>query len=240
MKLTISHYYSFGEQAGLVGENLLTAEAWDNLRTTEEDTPFSVPENRACWVAKCEASDFAIKYAQDILSVLQSLGFNRVVSLGVGGAFLEYQLKQLAPSLHLTCMDYSPRLIERLRVMFTECESLKVFDLRSPVWPISQGLYLMHRIDTDFSDTEWQSIFANMFAANVEVVLFVVCGGLTPKTFLREKMLQALSFFRRRSITFAGYFRTRDAFKALWTPMYRVDWEVKVGNLNGFLLRRAS
>src|SRR5215211_4464544 len=46
--ITIPHYYDFGTDRGLVGDELLRPDAWDALRTKTRG-PFSLPETRGEW-----------------------------------------------------------------------------------------------------------------------------------------------------------------------------------------------
>jgi hypothetical protein len=48
MRITVPHYFDFGADRELVGEDVVRPEAWDALRT-QSDGPFALPATRAEW-----------------------------------------------------------------------------------------------------------------------------------------------------------------------------------------------
>ena len=81
---------------------------------------FLVPTDRDAWLADLkkhkDGQDPATRQrAAEIAHQLSMRGITDVHSVGVGCAPLEYHLKALAPSVHLTASDYSPGSIARLQ-----------------------------------------------------------------------------------------------------------------------------
>lgn len=243
MKLTLRHYYDFKGSRALAGGSLQSPSAWDELRSDrglEQSAAFYMPETRGEWVALAEQTADLPAQARALAGLIRERNFSSVVSCGVGRAFLEYQLKRLRPDLPLTCTEYSPQVVARLRAVFPECDAIACHDFTRPGWPAAgdRTLFLLNRVDTELSDAQWPGVFANLAAENVRHVLVVATAFLTPRVLASELKRSVLSRLLRRPLTFAGYIRTRAAFAALWRGHYRIEAEVPVGNLTGFLLAR--
>jgi len=243
MRYTTKRYSYFGRKAKEVGQNLLSKESWDTVRIDKVDNDknilMSIPRDRSLWLKKHLYFPESVEHAKAIIKLIKSMGFSKVISIGVGAAWLEYNIKKFYPSLHLTCTDFAPKCIQRLREVFLECDSIEEFDILSGNW-ISQEhtLYLIYRIDASFDDKQWKTIFFDMNRSNIRYVLFVPHEFLTcwkwaymKMRFLKHKMLG-------RQITFAGYFRTKDTFQNIWVPYYNVKKEISIGQLSGFLLKK--
>jgi hypothetical protein len=241
MKWTIKHYYPFPPSTVLPTDSLLSPHAWEQLRTDDggagANPDFHLPSERGEWLRLCEESEFSAACARGIAALVRREKFSSVVSVGAGRALIEYHLKALLPSVALTCTEYSPGVVERLRHVFTECDRIELLDVTAPWAPVAPGqLVLFNRLDTELDDDQWRRVFSNLASAAVPTVLVVATGFLTPKTLLLEVAQRAISIVRRRPLTFAGYTRTRARFRDLWASHYRVAHEVPVGSLTGFLL----
>jgi hypothetical protein len=112
--------------------------------------------------------------------------------------------------------------------------------MTSPQWPKfdDKTLYLLNRVDTDLSDSQWKQVFANMARSKADHVMVVATGFITFKTLSWEALQRCRSFWHRRPATLAGYLRTKEMFKSLWLPHYKIEMEQPVGGLASFLLRR--
>ena len=234
------HYYNFGPEAEVVGGDLTSKAAWDRLRLDTTIDAFALPQVREAWVRLCEADDEARRRAEDVTRVVTEGGQSAVISIGVGRAHLEYWLKRERPELKLTCLEYATRTVDVLRGLFHECDLIDTFDLRAERWPRADPdtLYLCCRVDTELNDSEWGSVFSRMAAAEVRRVVFVPSGFLDARTVAREAVGRVKGLLSGRPATFAGYVRTKAAFRQLWRSGFVERRELGVGDRQAFLLER--
>lgn len=237
MRLTTKHYVDLGGGAGRLGGTLLSPRSWDSVRLDgSEDTPFAIPADRATWIERCMEDASIIRRAEEVVSLARSLGAKRLYSLGIGCAWLEYNIKRVDSSLHLSCTDFAPRTIERLRSVFVECDQISQFDILNDEFPRDPHMYILHRIDTELADRDWEGVFSKISRSGVRYVLFIPSGLLGPRTWVREQARVVVSWMRRRRMVFAGYLRTEARFESLWSGSYRRTWVGSLGGLRGFLL----
>ena len=240
MRLTVRHYYNFGAQTGIVGGDLTSEVAWDRLRLDSSLDGFALPRVRSAWLELCEGDREARRRAEHVARVVSDGAHTSVISIGVGRAHLEYWLKRLRPDVRLTCLDYAQRTVEVLQGLFQECDAVETFDLRVARWPAADGkaLYLCCRVDTELSDAEWVQVFRRMADAGVRRVLFVPSGFLDGRTAAREAVGRLRSLLSGRHSTFAGYLRTKAAFRQLWSASFVSIRQLAVGDQQAFLLER--
>lgn len=238
MLCTVKHYAYFGANPNMVGQSLLSTQSWDAIRVDDNDTPYSIPKDRSAWIRKCNESAEIVKRANIIVDFLKKRKVEKVVSVGVGCASLEYHIKSLYPLSNLVCTDYTSRSIDRLKSVFTECDLIQTFDMLNDEWNIyGDGLYLLNRVDTEFDNNQWKHIFLKMYQANIKDIMLIATGFLTLKTFLNEYGHFLINKIRGRKISFCGYIRTKDVFRNMWRDYYK-ETEFKLGNLTGFILER--
>ena len=223
MRLTLRHVYDFGADAERLGRDLDRPETWDALR----ETPgvFQLPATRGAWEERARTPELASR-ARDIAALARRLGARSVASYGVGNAGLELNLSRELPEVRLSCGDYTPRTVERLRGLFPEATVVR-HDLRAD-GPLEADLHLMHRIDAELTADEWRRVLARYG----EPILFVPALLLGWVTAAKEILRRV----RKPRATRAGYFRTEDALRDLWEPTH-TDERLPVGDLTGFLLR---
>ncbi len=226
MRLTIPHNYDFGADRARVGRHLVHPASWDAVRDSEG--AFGLPLERAEWEAKA-AEGGVIARATDIASVARSTGVRRLCSYGVGTALLELQLSRIAPELELVCTDYAPKTVERLRELFPEAE-VRRHDLRTDE-PLAADLHLLHRIDTEFRNSELRRVLGRFH----DPVLLVPAHLLGLRLLAQEISMR---LFHRRT-TRAGWVRTEAALRELWANTH-ISRELTVGGAPGFLLERRS
>ena len=222
MKVTLPHYYDFGEARRRIGPDLVRPDAWDAARDTAG--PFGLPTTRQAWELAATADSVTAK-AADIVDVARGLGARSICSYGVGAALLELNVAK--QGMQVTCTDFAPRTVARLRSLFPEARVIE-HDL-SRDDPPDADLHLMHRIDSELSTRAWLSIFPRF----VQPVLLVPTILLGVRSGLRELALR----IRRPKATRAGWARSEDALRALWLPTHR-DERVTVGAAPAFLLTR--
>jgi hypothetical protein len=208
MRITLPHYYDFGADRVLVGDDLVRPEAWDALRT-QTHGPFGLPASRQDWERVADERPEIRDRARAINAVLDTRGVSCLASYGVGGAPLECWLKRLAPERELIVTEYAPATIERLRSVFPEAD-VRAHDLLADA-PVDADLHLFHRIDTEFTNRQWRSIFHAF--ARVPVLLVATEVATTDRLLA---IVKALPGNRRRRSTRAGVVRNADAFEALW------------------------
>ena len=206
-----------------MGGTLLDPSAWDAARALPG--PFELPETRAEWELSARRGDLRER-AVDVASVARGLGAASLCSHGVGTALLEWNLHRVEPELKLTCTDFAPVTVERLRRLFPEAEVM-LRDLVDPAPPIAD-VHLMHRLDAELADDDWRSVFARIDRP----ILFVPNVVLDLAGAAREVARRLL---RRGALTEAGWFRNEAALRALWSESHR-DRPLTVSESRAFLL----
>lgn len=219
--------------------SLLRPEAWDLLRTSADGSAFAFPPTREQWIARCEADARLADRARAVLTLAGEAGASGIASYGVGVACLEYHLRRQRPGMPLRLSDYAPATVERLRLVFGGEADISVRDLlRDPIHAASSELVLLHRVDTEFSDTQWDALFCRMHEGCVEDVLLVPTEFLRPRSLVAEGVRRTHNLIARRRVVFAGFLRTREVFESFWQSRYRVHDERECDGVSLILLRR--
>lgn len=208
LRVTLRHYYDFGADRLVVGDNLVTPEAWDGLRTKTSGV-FSIPRTRKEFVRVAEQRRDIAERARAIDAWLEEQGVRVVASYGVGGASLEWWLHRLRPDRELIVTDYGEATVERLAELFPEA-NVCYHDLRRDQ-PLTADLHLFHRIDTEFTNREWREMMRRF--ASVPV-LVVAADVLDMRRLFLE--LRNRPVLKRRAASRAGFLRTGAALEALW------------------------
>jgi hypothetical protein len=219
MRVTVRHHFDFGADRAVVGEDLVRPEAWDALRT-QTSGAFALAATREEWERTADEHPELEARARRISELLDARDVGRLASYGVGGATLEAWLKRVAPDRDLTVTDYAEATVERLGGIFTEAECVRHDLLEDP--PLEADAHLFHRIDTEFTNGQWRSIFQR-FAG---LPLLVVAAGQVD---LRGAIAEWRRG-RRPGASRAGWVRTRGAIEALWARTHTAR-EVDVGDL---------
>ncbi len=228
LRVTIRHYYDFGADRAIVGDDLVRPEAWDRLRTKTSGV-FSIPPTREEFVRTAEERADIAGRARAIDAWLEGQGAEVVASYGVGGASLEWWLHKLRPRRKLIVTDYGEATVHRLAGTFPEVD-VRYHDL-SRDQPLAADVHLFHRIDTEFSNGEWQEVFTRF--ARVPI-LFVAADLLDLRRLLGE--LQMRRRMKQRHATKAGFIRSRAAFEALWRHTHTSE-PLPMHDLNAWALR---
>jgi len=228
LRVTIRHYYDFGADRAIVGDDLVRPEAWDRLRTKTSGV-FSIPPTREEFVRTAEERADIAGRARAIDAWLEGQGAEVVASYGVGGASLEWWLHKLRPRRKLIVTDYGEATVHRLAGTFPEVD-VRYHDL-SRDQPLAADVHLFHRIDTEFSNGEWQEVFTRF--ARVPI-LFVAADLLDLRRLLVE--LQMRRRMKQRHATKAGFIRSRAAFEALWRHTHTSE-PLPMHDLNAWALR---
>jgi hypothetical protein len=212
VKLTIRHYYDFGKDRVVVGDDLLNPDAWDGLRTKTSGA-FALPATRDEFVRAAEARPELEARARAIDAWLDAQRVRRLASYGAGGAQLEVWLHRLRPERELIVTDYGEATLERLVTVFPEVQA-QYHDLRRDE-PLAADMHLFHRIDTELADREWRDVYGRFRAATILVVATQVFDVVHVLLELARRPL-----LTRRNASSAGFVRTRAAFESLWQPTH--------------------
>jgi hypothetical protein len=229
--VTIQHYYDFGADRSVVGDNLVKPEAWDGLRTRTSGV-FAIPTTEHEFREVAEGRPDLAARAHAIDAWLEKQGAQTVASYGVGGAQLEWWLHRLRPERKLIFTDYAEATLERLGRVFPEAPAL-YHDLRRDE-PLSADVHMFHRVDTELSNQEWEAVFMRFRSAPV---LIVATAVLDLRRFLFE--LGHRPLMKRRHASSAGFIRTRGAFEALWRQTHHAQ-PLRMHDLHAWALRPRS
>jgi hypothetical protein len=224
MRLTIQHYYDFGADRELVGDDLVRAEAWDALRTAS-DGPFALPADRVAWEQAAAREDI-VERARQIDAWLNANDIESLASYGVGTAALELSLRRLTPTRRLVLTDYGRSTVARLQELMPDADVVHQ-DLFTDQ-PIDAQMSLFHRIDTEFTNDQWREIMRRFAARRI---LFVATELIDWR--------RALTEWRRRreyaSQTKAGLIRNRAAMESLWAHTHDAT-PLRFNDLHAWLL----
>jgi hypothetical protein len=211
MRITVPHYFDFGDDRRLVGDDLVRPQAWDALRTKTAG-PFALPAAKPDWERIADERPEIRQRAAEIETWLAAQEARSVASYGVGGAILELWLNRLDPSLGLAVTDYAPATVERLSRLFPEAHP-QVHDLLADP-PLTADVHLFHRIDTEFTNRQWRTVF-NHFASRFVLVV------ATEVIDLRRAIAEWRTHRGASTATRAGLIRNRAAFEGLWRSTHR-------------------
>jgi hypothetical protein len=225
VRITVRHHFDFGADRALVGDDLVTPESWDALRTRTEGA-FAAATTREALAQTAEARPEIGERAREIDRWLEATRVRTLASYGVGGGTLEWWLERLRPERRLLLGEYAPATVERLRGLFPEAEIHQHDLLADP--PLHADAHLFHRVDTELTDAEWHEVMRRFGA---ERVLVVATEVATSKRLLQELLLRV----RSRELTRAGWLRTRDSFEALWRDTHDAT-PLRLHDLDGWAL----
>ncbi|MDP9228170.1 MAG: hypothetical protein M3M99_03850 [Actinomycetota bacterium] len=225
MRITVPHYFDFGEERSLVGDDLARPEAWDAIRT-ESNGAFALPEDRGDWEALVDRHRDYAERAEAIDAVVEARGGGTLASYGVGVATLELWLHRLRPQRRLAIGEYAPATTARLRQLFPEAD-VHQHDLNLDP-PLAADWHVFHRIDTEFTNRQWRRILERFRA---ESIVFVA-GDVTDWRGALAELRRGLG---NRNATRAGYVRNRGALEALWRRTHRAE-PLPLDELEGWTL----
>jgi hypothetical protein len=225
MRITMRHYFDFGSERALVGDDLARPEAWDALRV-RSGGPFAMPESRGELDRVADEHLELAERARIIDAQLEQFGVETLASYGAGAGLLEIWLERLHPERKQLLTDYAPQTVERLRALFPEAD-VSIHDLLGDA-PLEADAHLFHRVDTELTDDEWRDLLARFEHERVVVVATEVAT-------LPRLAAEVLGRVRRRGLSRAGWLRTRDAFEALWEPTHSAE-AVDFHDLRGWVL----
>ena len=225
MRITMRHYFDFGPDQAIVGDDLVRPGAWDALRT-QTSGAFALPETRAELERAADQHPELAERAREIDRLLEAAEVRVLASYGVGSGQLEIWLQRLRPERRLLLTDYAPQTVDRLRRLFPEAD-VRMHDLsRDP--PLEADAHLLHRVDSELTNREWQELLCRFGHETLLVVATEVAS-------LPRLAAELLGRLRRRGLSRAGWLRTRDAFEALWRPTHEAA-ALRVHDLEGWVL----
>jgi glycosyltransferase involved in cell wall biosynthesis len=225
LPLTLPHRFDFGDDAQVVGDDLLRPDAWDSLRT-KTSGPFSIASDRAELEHQADERPEIGARVQLLEDELTRRGAESVVSYGVGAAVPEAWMLRINPTRRLTVTDYAPETVARLRELLPEAD-VRHHDLLAD-GPLAGDIHLFHRIDTEFSNAQWREI-CERFS---DETLILVATEVVPASEFPQRMRRA---YRNRHATRAGFARNKGAFESLWRSSH-ASKAVDFADLTGWIL----
>lgn len=251
-ELTIEYYQSRDAHAGYIDDDYInrkeisSPELWDSLR--RQHPLFSIPNEREEWVEMCEANigkdgiDKLLKTrASEIMDILKARSLTNIFSVGSGAAALEYHLKKLWPDVKLACSDYAPATVKMLRNVFEECDTICQFDILGKDWLIPDNVdnqvVMINRLDSLFTDAQWQMIFHNAHQKKVDTILYITSHVLTLRSLVATKKRYYRDRLSRKPLIFVAWIRTQKVFKKYWNAGYRSE-KYALGGSTAYLLTR--
>jgi hypothetical protein len=225
VRLTIPHWFDFGEDRVHVGDDLVRAAAWDALRLNT-DGPFSVPATRAAWEEAAGARPEIRERAERIMAIARERGVRRIASYGAGAAVLELWMKRAAPEIELILTDYAEGTVARVAAIFPEAQVVRHDLLTDP--PLEADLHLFHRIDTELTNKQWRAVLRRFARVPVLVVATEVIG-------LDRALGEIARRLRVRNLSRAGWLRTRPAFEAIFSMEHEIT-PLTIVDLEGWML----
>jgi hypothetical protein len=223
--LTIPHYYDFGGERELVGDDLVRPDSWDALRT-QTDGPFALGASREDWERRARQSPELERRASALADFLAARGVASVASYGCGIASLEYWLHEKQPGLALTVADYTPETVAHLAEFFPAADVRRHDMLREA--PLAADLHVFHRIDTEFTNDQWRDILRRFAGEPVLVIASEVIR-------VREVLLELRKRFGPGHATQAGLVRNRAAFEQLWGAAH-TPRHLQIADLEAWML----
>jgi hypothetical protein len=225
VRLTIPHWFDFGEDRVHVGDDLVRAEAWDALRLNT-DGAFSVPATRAAWEDAAAGRPEIQARAERIVALARERGVRRLASYGAGAAVLELWMKRAAPEIELVLTDYADGTVDRVAAIFPEASVVRHDLLSDP--PLDADLHLFHRIDTELTNKQWRGVLRRFAHVPVLVAATEIIGV--------DRALKAIAHrLRVRDLSRAGWLRTRSAFEAIYGTEHAIT-PLTLGDLEGWML----
>jgi hypothetical protein len=219
------HYFDFGPDRTIVGDDLALPASWDALRMRTIG-PFSMPATLAELERTAREDPDLAERASAIDRVLEAEQVKTLASYGVGAGMLEFWLQRLRPDRRLLLTDYAPQTVEGLRRLFPDSD-VRAHHLSRDL-PLEADAHLLHRVDTELDNREWRDLLRR-FAGETLVVV------ATEVATLPRLVAELVGRVRRRGLTRAGWLRTRDAFEALWLPTHEAA-ALRLHDLDGWIL----
>lgn len=210
MRLTLPHYYDFGPDRDLLGEDLLGPDDWDSLRV-EGRGIFRFPAEADEYEKLVSESEWQERRARALAGWISESGAASLATYGVGPGIVETWLGRLVPDLRLVLSDIAPRTVERLKVHFDDAE-VHLHDFCREQ-PLDAELHLFNGVDTELHDRMWRDVLRRF--SDHRVIFF-------PGIALGPKVIAGELWTRRpgRRPMRAGWWRTRDRFEELFRPTH--------------------
>ena len=220
------HYFDFGGDRALVGDDLGRAEAWDALRTRTSGA-FSIASTPDELARRAREQPELEPRARAVEQVACRLGARSLASYGAGAGVLEWWLRELAPERSLTLTEYAPETVAGLSALLPSACVVR-HDLAADA-PLDADLHVFHRIDTELADAGWRAAFGRFADERV----LVVAAGVAGPAALAGAVVRRLRAGRRA--TRAGWLRTAHALEAGWGPTHHAA-QMTLHDLPGWLL----
>ena len=214
--MKINHYALLNQDI----HNLITENGWEKLRTDTSEPDYFIPTKLEDYDKRANGG-ILNKLAEDIIHQSQEKNLNKIFSIGVGIASLEYSIKKNS-NLGVIVSDYNDAVF-RLK-SFNIFDDVVQLNVLADVLPVlTDTLVIFPRIDTEFTDDQLVTVIKKCFEAKVKILYFIPAQLLTFKTILVELKILATSILTGKHRTFCGYSRTKRHFLKLFLPYYSAD-----------------
>ena len=199
--MAFRHYYVFKDD---IGKKLGKA-GWETLRNGNENA-FALEDDKVAYESNCEQR---IDYKTYAIKILQMCASNdNFISFGCGKGILEWHMKrQAGDRIRVTCSDYTPQQLEKLKKVFVDCDSFLLFDMLEGDYSQvdKRATVIIYRCSTEFTYKQYRQIFKKMYDRGIETIVFVPTEIITIKQGLRRYKAYAKDLLKGRKLTFCGW-----------------------------------
>ena len=242
------HYYLFDNNTREKFDDVkLNQNNWDVLRNESSNKDFSIEKTIEEYEDNCRLQEKYRKVAELIVAELSDRGLigNGIVSLGVGKWILEWHIKQICPDLYVSCTDYTPEAMEKLKSVFKSVDDVSVFDMLNGDYSLfkKDTTVIMYRVSTEFTRKQWDIIFSNMYDAGIKHIIYVPTEVASFRYMLSERISHFKNIIKRRRDIFCGWLYSESEFLKMFAGKgrhkgYYIDKSVPFDNTRIYYLSR--
>jgi len=241
------HYYTFDKSIqAKFSENELNRSNWDILRNSEDNGDFSIEKTVEAYEENCRKQSAYADAANIIIDMIKEKDLvpNGIVSVGVGKGILEWHIKQVCPNIRVECTDYTKEALEKLGAVLKNVDSIQEFDMINGDYTVfpSGSIILMFRVSTEFDRKQWDAVFAKMYGAGIENIIYVPTEVASLRHMLSEKKNHIKNVLRGRKDTFCGWLYSENEFINMFSgkgskPMYDIVKAVSLNDTCVYMLK---
>jgi hypothetical protein len=195
---------------------------WNELRDEELELPYCLPNSRDKYLVKVNAEQVSVAVLT-MIEQIQKLGYTKILSLGSGIAQTEFHIKENS-NLEVIVSDNTNSIV-RLKTYNIFHDALLIDIVKDDFPADEKTLVLLHRIDTEFDDTDLKLIFDKLRKVGVKHICFVPTNPFAFKILLIEFKIFVLSIIKFKKRTFCGYSRSKSSLVRLWNKSYELIYE---------------
>ncbi len=216
--MVFKHFYVFEKNIG----KKLDKEAWDKLRR-EGESAFAIEHTKDLYELNCEKKSEYIFWAKRILQV-KDIGTN-FFSFGCGKGVLEWHLKKIAgDKIRVTCSDYTPEQIEKLKKVNTLCDAFLLFDMMRDDYEIidCNSTVIIFRCSTELTVQQFKEVFRKLYNRGIEKIIFVPTEIITFKEGIRRYKVFFREWIKGNNLTFCGWSYSEAEMEKMFSDYYDI------------------